>query len=156
MCDICQNSEIGFPKSVYIYKKSLDEGEKYHVGPLWDFDACFNRKLLDNGQIIENSPTEGLWTNILFRQLMITEEFKQAYKARLQYFITDIYPDLLDFIDSYSRLIEASAKSNGTVWSNTQDFTWVFVESSFDYHEHIAELKDWIIRRIEYLIETKL
>lgn len=42
VCNLACNGEIGFPKSLYIYKKSLETSELYNFGPLWDFDYTFN------------------------------------------------------------------------------------------------------------------
>lgn len=42
--NICGNREILWPKSLYMYKRSIDD--VYHFGPVWDFDWAFS---YDNG-----------------------------------------------------------------------------------------------------------
>ena len=37
--NVCGNREPAWPKSVYLYKASLDD--VYHFGPIWDFDWGF-------------------------------------------------------------------------------------------------------------------
>lgn len=112
--NIVKNPDIAHPKSVYVYKSSLDEGEKYYWGPVWDFDASLDVLNPDgNGGWISRPTASSLYRTQLILDLSNTAEFKAAYKERFNYFYDEIYPDLLTWLDEYAALIEPSAKMDG-------------------------------------------
>jgi len=154
LCNFCCNDEIGFPKSVYMYKEKLGEG-KYKVGPLWDYDSSFNYKKHPKEEgcpFDEKSPNSNLWLNGLFDDFVRTPGFKEAYASRFEYFKTEVFPVLLDFIYEYSELIEPSAKQNGLIWTGDLSYTnWLVVESSYDTKNIRDNFIEWIKKRMDYL-----
>ncbi len=150
--DLVGNGEIGYPKSLYIHKKSLEEGEKYHFGPAWDFDVAYNFTKLSGDSYIESAPDRPLWTPSIINYLKQTKEYKALYKERLKILIDEIFPQLLEFFDEYSNLIEPSAKYNGLRWNDEGPFEkWAYHVSSFETKLQTDKLKQWLKDRLEYL-----
>lgn len=150
--DFVANSEIGYPKSVYIYKEGLGNGEKYKFGPLWDFDIAFNIDRMDNGEINSEviDPNKSIWLNPLFVSLSSDPNFEAAYKVRVKELIEDILPEFMKQIDIYASLVEPSAKTDGLIWGDN-NLNWIYAHSSFDYKNHIEKLRSWVTRRSQYL-----
>ncbi len=150
--DLCGNSEIGFPKSVYIHKEQIGSETLYKAGPMLDFDVAFNKSRLIDGKLEYSDFNDALWVNSLFDDITSTNEFKTLYKERLATYKADLFPQLLDFFDEYFALIKPSAKLNGQLWGD-YDLEWNYAQCSFNHEEHVAQLRQWIINRLNYLSE---
>lgn len=151
---LCGNHEVHHPKSVYMHKKSLADGELYHMGPVWDFDWAFTF----NGQ-------EGAPANVplieadgkangysFFKLILANQEFKTLFKVKFEAFLKDGYPELKAFIAEYANLIEPSAKENGLLWPSRRDSASKYrVVGSFDFRSNLATLEKWIDQRIDYM-----
>ena len=155
--EFVKNSEIGYPKSFYIHKKSLEAGEKYYFGPAWDFDVAFNMLVVRDNVAKPASPEGDIWVNALIGEMMDSEVFQNIYKERRKIFQKEIYPEMLEYLETYATLIEPSAKLNGLRWPDSGFYgSWTFVEPSFDTKRHIEELREWLIERAEYLRKRDL
>lgn len=147
--NICGNREILWPKSLYMYKRSIDD--VYHFGPVWDFDWAFS---YDNGTE-DKSPELPLWAGAwdplkgqpFFKKICSTSEFRMLYKQKLDFFKDNLLPLLMDYIDEYIELIEPSAIENGVLWPPVEGVT----SGSFDFNKNIEMLKQWISDRMEYI-----
>ncbi|MDE7440626.1 MAG: CotH kinase family protein [Muribaculaceae bacterium] len=150
--EFVKNSEIGYPKSFYLHKNSLAEGEKYYFGPAWDFDVAFNLLVVRDGVANPASPEGDIWVNALIGEMTDSEAFQNLYKERRKIFQEEFFPEMLEYLDTYAALIEPSAKLNGLRWPDSGFYSsWTFVEPSFDTKRHVAELREWLIQRAEYL-----
>lgn len=139
----CGNHELYWPKSFFMYKKSLDENEVYHFGPVWDFDWAFtfnktegapaNTPLLSGG-------AGGAFADEIFRN----EEFRTIYKAKWDKFIEEGYPQLQAWMEEYTYLIEPQAIENGKIWPEDRTY------STMEFRKNFEDLKTWIEARIEY------
>lgn len=147
--NVCGNREPAWPKSVYLYKASLDD--VYHFGPIWDFDWGFT---YDDG-VEGKSPSLPLmdlssWEKrgaSFFIQLFSRPEFRTLYREKLDSFKQTLLPTLLEYMDEYADEIEPSAIENGVVWAPEAGRT----EGSFNFRENVKALKQWIIDRVEYI-----
>lgn len=147
--NVCGNREPAWPKSVYLYKASLDD--VYHFGPIWDFDWGFT---YDDG-VEGKSPNLPLmdlssWEKrgaLFFIQLFSRPEFRTLYREKLDNFKQTLLPTLLEYMDEYADEIEPSAIENGVVWAPEAGRT----EGSFNFRENVKTLKQWIIDRVEYI-----
>lgn len=149
--DLCGNDEIGHPKSIYLYKEALSPESKYVFGPLWDFDAALNRCNTNGTKWVKN-PDRKLWVNYLFDDFMSDSEFQRLYAERFEQFYTEIYPELLGFIDTYAERIRESAENDGLRWNVTEPIgDWAYRMPSTDAEQHVADLKSWLVSRVEYL-----
>lgn len=63
--NFCNNSEMGYPKSVYFYKHDLNPESLYRFGPVWDLDVAFNI-VTSLETLAEANPTKGVWRTTLF------------------------------------------------------------------------------------------
>ena len=150
--NIVANHEIGYLKSIYIHKKSLDEDEKYLFGPAWDFDVAFNFNDISNDSYTSRPPELALHTPTLMGYLLDTPESRAIYRELWENFKNEIFPELLEFIDNYAALIEPSAKHNGLRWPTSGPlYDWAYHITSFDFHSHVDQLRAWLIARVEYL-----
>ncbi len=149
--NFARNSEIGFPKSCYLYKEATGGDYKYKFGPAWDFDVAFNI-LAYNGNPVatENATDRTVWLNSLLYCISCSPKFLPMYRERFEYFKSTVYPELLEWIDTYSSFIEPGARLDGLRWPEIYDGKNFILKprSSFDNVINVAELKDWIIRRV--------
>ncbi|MDE6026843.1 MAG: CotH kinase family protein [Muribaculaceae bacterium] len=155
--EFVKNSEIGYPKSFYIHKKSMGEEDKYYFGPAWDFDVAFNMLVLRDDAAAPASPEGEIWVNALIDEMKESKMFRKLYKEKREIFQEEILPEMLDYLDNYAALIEPSAKLNGLRWPESGFYgSWTAVEPSFDTKRHVDELRDWLIERAEYLRKRDL
>lgn len=132
------NREISWPKSTYLFKEKI--GEKYTMGPVWDFDWGFN---------FINPPDRFLLESFyagmnFFFDIVKTPEFKKAFKTRWNFFKQEIYPQVMAYIDYYAAMIRVSALQNGELWPLDRN---VYTTETFD--SSVLEMKDWIVKRVE-------
>ncbi len=150
--DICCNRELRHPKSVFVHKPAV--GEKYVFGPIWDFDWCFT---FDEGKSVP--PQQYLFLNRyeggqyggtgLFYALCLNKKFQQRFNERWTEFYTTVYPQWLEYFDEYAAMIEVTAYQNGQRW--TADENSKQAGSSADFHKNAAEMRRWIIDRVEFI-----
>lgn len=150
--DLVGNGEIGYPKSLYIHKKSLEAGEKYYFGPAWDFDVAYNFAKPSGDSYIESQPDATLWTPSIINYLKLTKEYKELRAKRIQELAEEIYPQFPAFFDEFASLIAPAAKYNGLRWPEAGVFNgWAYHLSSYDTKLHTEELRQWLSDRLEYL-----
>lgn len=142
------NSEIGFPKSVYFYKRDLSPDSLYHFGPVWDLDVAFNF-CGASSEPVETSPESNLWYFLPFCYLEDLPEFQELYQSRLQELASTIFPELLEWTAEYADFIEPAARLDGLLWDKTEKLgNWVWRVSSFDTRRYVADITDWMVRRL--------
>lgn len=146
------NSEISFPKSVYVHKTSLGEDKKYCFGPAWDFDVAYNVIAALENPDEPRTPNLDFILPPFFEALRSTEAYQQILHEKIMEFDQEILPDLLEYIDEYANLIEPSARLNGRRWPNGGYYQdWIIFEPSTDHGRHVAALREWLIARAEHL-----
>lgn len=144
------NMEMGHPKSVFVYKRSLARGELYHFGPVWDFDWAYNfPEISPDCTIIDSDGSEN--GSSFMRHLAANHEFRMLFEAKMNDFAANGLPLLLNFINEYAGLIEPSALENGLLWPESYIYGEFKVESSFEAQRHAAQLKDWLVQHIEFM-----
>lgn len=139
--NICGNFELNWPKSVYLYKT---QGDKYHLGPVWDFDWCFGytQNSADRGNlhvwlIANNGYSNG---KKFFKKLVKEESFLSLYKQTWEKFYNEKLPELWKFFDEYAELIEP------TVYRNNEKYAQ---RESRD--AAVKRLREWIEARINFI-----
>lgn len=155
------NQEPKHPKSCFLYKCSLSPDEKYHFGPLWDFDWSMGFQPCDSKLA---SPTNAPWLittttygNDFFLRLIQSSQFKLKYREVWDDFYTNIYPKMLDYIDEYASLIAPSAWQNSLVWNTEKleefyDIDQFYKIAPTDRLEFkVNEMKDWWRERVEWM-----
>lgn len=141
------NVEIRHPKSFYLYKKNPED--KYHFGPVWDFDwSCGYTDAGDythpyTSYVIDEWNYDG---SKFLRKLTRLPGFLDEYRTRWDEAAASIYPKILSKIDEYAKKIRPAAKSDGVIWSDKSPLK---AQSSFDFDLRYAELIDWLEKRIQ-------
>lgn len=143
------NSDSGF-SSIYMYKdKGADS--KLHMGPVWDYDIY-----IGNGEAEVNNIWMVTWVPWLKELWGQSWSFKTQFQSRWKEISINgdiVQKNLIDRIDYYKNMLQSAQKRNFERWpiltlntnftgSRTPSGTW---EEEVDY------LKDWLIRRKEYL-----
>ena len=147
-----RTNELNHPKSCYIHKVSLEAGQKYIIGPAWDFDVGFNFLGPVGNSYSAAGPNSEIKVIPLLQKLMETPEFKARYAERWKEFRQEMFPDLLEFFDAYAALIAASAKYDGLRWPTAGVFDgWAYKLTTFDFHTQASALRKWLIDRAKYL-----
>ena len=146
---IVRNGEIGWPKSVYLFKENISRS--YKLGPLWDYDWAFD--FIDYKSAPYNSvllyPQNRTPGDLFFYDLTKTQIFKDKFEDRWKYFKEELFPLLLDYIDTYADQIRVSALQNGERWPGTGPDDHGI--SSEDFDNNVSTLKSWLINRVTYL-----
>ena len=146
------NHEMEHPKSFYIHKKSLEEGEVYYFGPVWDFDWAYTFDGAEGAS--PNVPlvrSNGDCTGASFIQdIFKNNAFRALYKQKWDKFVEEGYPQLKVYMEEYAYLIEPQAIENGKLWPDDNSTSWRLTKSSFDFRNNFKTLKSWIENRINY------
>jgi hypothetical protein len=158
--EVVRNTEIQYPKSVYMYK---DKGGKISMGPLWDFDWAFG---YDGTGIVDyiyfrnaqsmllkrtTSPFPG-WGGFgtspgyqFFWRFFDDAEFKAAYKARWTAMKAEI-AGMDAFMDEIAVSLEKSHAENKKRWTPSQSSL-----GNVNFMAEITKMKSWWKQRVEYL-----
>jgi hypothetical protein len=146
--DITYNRELDHPKSVYLYKKSLDD--VWHFGPVWDFDWGFGH--YDNNTyskplIVKSS---SLYGAKFLLKIVKTDLFMELFRQRWHEFRNNMLPKAINYILEYTEQLRVSALRNGQLW----DSKYIKAEmeqssETFDYN--VVEMIRWIENRADYI-----
>lgn len=131
--EIMDNNEIGWPKSVKLYK---EEGGKYMFGPIWDFDVACGYNWDTQEAYTTDNINKYVWITSFFAALAQEQEFKTAIKRHWQY-IKEHKAEFFEYIDSYAASIRNSAHRNQVLWPGSE--TW---------DESILKLKNFLELRL--------
>lgn len=136
------NREINFPKSTYMYKNRT--GERYRLGPVWDFDWGFDHSFAPDYPLFGDNKLNVLW------RVARDPDFQTLLRARWETFKADSLPLLFDYIKDYAASIRASALINGERWPSISGDT-VNPDSSETFDSSVLSMLHWIEKRIEYI-----
>jgi hypothetical protein len=150
---VAKNHEPLHPKSVFMYKESLDSSDVYHFGPIWDFDWAFTYSY--NGKET-GSPTltimggNGTYSGYsFFKHMLQNKEFYALFEKKFYDFVENGYPKLLKWMDEYAMQIDAYAVENGILWPDSS--YPCPMRSSFEFRKNFDTLKNWLDQRIAFM-----
>lgn len=139
---LADNREIGWPKSVLLYKTATG---KYTFGPIWDFDWGFG---FDYGQmkhfVVDERPLIGnnnFGGTRLFSRLMQDPQVKRAITKKWIVFKGSSYPKLVKYLKDYNTAISSSLHNDYQVWKR----------GSGDAFTELTHMLNWLDRRVEYM-----
>ncbi len=149
---LANNHEMKHPKSFYIHKADREEGTKYKFGPVWDFDWAFTFDGYEGASAKEPLVTvDGDRGGASFlKKLFANQAFRTLYKERWDKFVSEGYPELLKYLETYANTIEPSAKENGKIWGDNTYTSWCIVKSSYEFRQNFESLKKWLNERVNY------
>ena len=135
------NQEINHPKSTYIYKK---KGEKYNMGPIWDFDWAFGYE--GSGDHFVDPSRSLFWSGDakgtrFFSKLTQDPAIQDLYRTEWTKFKTHKYPLLVEYIKEYAETIRESHAKDQERWK----------QSSGSIDDYLARLLDWLDKRVVYM-----
>lgn len=150
-CELTANSDSFW--STYIYKKR-DDAHLY-FGPLWDFDIAFNNdnRLGNSTRILMREHAHNPRTWIM--QMWKDPWFRTAVNKRWNELLdAGIEKHLLDAVEAYADLIDASQTLNFETWQILPNR--VYLENNLfpTYRGGIDDLKDFLATRIAFLTES--
>lgn len=153
---VANNHEMKHPKSFYIHKKSLEDGEVYHFGPIWDFDWAFTFDGKEGASatayMVDANGDQSGYSFI--KCLCSNNEFRELFKQKLDAFTAEGggYDQLKAYMEEYANLIEPTARENGVLWPDTRAHaSWCVQQDSYEFRKNFQTLKDWIAKRIEFM-----
>ncbi len=135
------NEEINHPKSTFLYKAN---NGKYTMGPIWDFDWAFG---YEERQRYYLNPNRSLfWERkalgeTFFKRIYSDPKIKALLKQKWQIFKRDSYPQLLEYLENYSKRISASRAEDFKKWKR----------GNVDINVEKENLRNWFIKRAEHL-----
>lgn len=148
---ICYNWELNHPQSCFLWKRALGNEEKYHFGPVWDFDWGFTYNGREGGVdydfvMLSGNGKAGGYS--FFIHLAKNQEIRKAIDLRFEQFRTEIWPALKEELGQYADYIEPSAKANGVIWGDDPTRHSL---SSFDFRKNYNDMIEFLEKRIEWL-----
>ncbi len=142
------NYEIINPKSQFMYKTSLTD--KYHFGPVWDFDWSFTFHTGEYPDCYENPLlTAESTANDFFTAVVDSPGFMEVFNERWEYFDTHCSQALMDYIDDYAAQIRVSAYQNGELYPQATILPMCVSTETFDDNYKI--LRTWMEERLRYM-----
>ena len=142
------NRELNHPTPVKLYKEAPDS--LYVFGPVWDFDWGFDYVNPPDLPLLMPGYSDLVGAN-LFYDILRTDNFQNAFRQRWEYFKSEIYPMLQNFIYCYSGLIRVSAYQNGARWSASGPEHTENSSEKFDLA--VENLLDWLDERVKAISE---
>lgn len=158
MNEISKNVD-GYRLSTFFYKEKITDGNKIHMGPLWDFNLAWH-----NADYCGNNLSGG-WAYELtnycqwdmpfwWRRLQQDTNFVNNVRCRwdlLRQSVLDT-ANIFSYIDSIAALVNEGQSRHyiiypilgGYVWPNPYPYAQT-------YAQEIAGLKSWILQRINFM-----
>lgn len=133
--ELTQNSEIGHPKSCYMYK---DKGGKMFAGPVWDFDW---------GTFMPGATGYKAHDALYYGRLFADKQFCERVKERW----AELKPKLkyvLAHIDEEAELLAESDEKNIALWPISSR---VNGDETMSYTQAVARLRSAFEERIKWL-----
>lgn len=146
---VARNLEVNHPKSVYLYKKNIED--KYTLGPVWDFDWAYSFSVSKKESANPKSPLllESYAGADFFFDIVKTDQFKTVFAEHWTNFKNNIWPKVKDYMAEYHDMVEVSALQNGEVWP--EDALLPYVASSENFEMHYQKLLDFLETRISWI-----
>ena len=152
--DLVRNVETHHPKSCYIFNEDPAGGEKWKLGPAWDFDWAFGYE--DQRTYFIYGAEEDLFSSAagqnkagyqFYNALRKSQAGRKAYQEEWNKFMEeDRLGELMEYIDDYTEFASLSIQHN-----NDADVS----EKNYTDYEYLAERsKDWLTRRANYIYNS--
>ncbi|MCD6017327.1 MAG: hypothetical protein K0S53_448 [Bacteroidetes bacterium] len=149
----------GYRLSTYMYKKSIIEGGKLSVGPVWDYDIAwhncnYNNSFISSGwayQLQDNSYPVPKWWSRLMDDANFADKVKCRWSSLRQNILSTSY--LNNYIDVSAAALSEAQQRNFRQWPiigayinpNPQN------QAGASYATEIADLKSWIASRAAWI-----
>lgn len=151
--ELVRNTELGHPKSAFLYREDLKAlHSRFVFGPVWDFDWSFGYEG-SQSYCLQYAETDFYTTmvnnvgRLFFSDLRYnSEEVRRASYKVWKDFVDNHLQELLDFVDEYYAYARQSFQNNA---DRRNDYS--------DYAAIAANTRNWLQKRAQYVysnIET--
>jgi hypothetical protein len=143
--------------STYFYKPKDDDGRKFCMGPVWDFDLAFKNSFyfdadVDTGYIYTDGNRISLFTRMMMDSSFKNELACKWQEARKSYLST---ATLHAWVDSVALLLQESQTRNFALYPILgQNVYYNSFPYPLTFNDEVDSLKAWISRRGAWL-DTK-
>ena len=152
----------GYRISTFYHKQKMNQGGKFHAGPLWDFNLAWGNANYCNGGLTNGWEIEfnnvcgggGALNNPFhWTRLVQDPDYTYALNCRWQELrMTTFHEDsLLDYIDETALYLQDAAQRNFTKWPVLGTYLWPNNFVGNTYQEEIDYLKTWISDRLTWM-----
>jgi hypothetical protein len=141
--EITKNADASFYLSVFMYYN----GEKYCMGPVWDFDISLGNYKDSPGEhsdgfYIKNAK----WISRLFEDPAFVLQVKERWNTKKTEFFA-----LQQYIDERAAYINSAQAQNFRKWNILGVSVWPNVVVPGSYQGEIDYLKSWLAARLSWL-----
>ena len=149
--DLVLNTELGHPKSAYLYRENLNHmASRYIFGPAWDFDWAYGYES-SSSYCKNNTSTRDLFSyhsgkpgTCFFSDILRSSDWVEYRYYRLwEEFVDKHLDELVDFVDDYYAYARSSFVNNSNVWRDGNN-----------YDTKVEDMKTWLMRRAHYIKES--
>ncbi|SOD13085.1 CotH protein [Fibrobacter sp. UWB16] len=142
--ELAKNPDANFYTSVYF---TWCKGEKIKMGPVWDFDLAYGNYDDESVNLIEGWRVRNYWHYYLYQDSKARAQIKKRWKD--SYAVIESVADSIDA--AYARLEKVSS-NNFKRWNILKKVDdEIFSKSYSSYKEVVDDLKEWIIKRMEWI-----
>lgn len=141
--EFSKNTDASFQTSVYF---SWIKGEKIMMGPVWDFDLGFGNISYEGYRVPEGWHIRNYWNSYLFDDKVFSSQVKEKWFSEHQ-----LFEAVLDSIDKTSVRLKKAAENNFKRWDILGLVKSWLLESYESYDDVVDDLKDWIVKRIQWI-----
>ena len=150
----------GFRLSTFMHK---DKGEKLKMGPIWDFNLAFGNVNYCNGASTEGwthrfnevCPNDTWLVPFWWNRFMEDPVFVSTLKERWNNLRTNLFStsEVLQRITLIEEQLKSSnaIKNNFSKWSILGEYVWPNDYIGNSYDDEINYLKDWTVKRLEWM-----
>ncbi len=148
--ELVLNTELGHPKSTFLYKENLNDlGSPYVFGPVWDFDWGYGYEG-DRGYCT-SSPEQNLFgyhpsgkgNRFFFKLWKSSELVKRKYYELWCDFMENHLQELIDYADDYFAYVNNSFVENAYQWGD-----------GWNYEYTAENMKTWLEARAHYIFDN--
>lgn len=142
--ELAKNPDANFYTSVYF---TWCKGEKIKMGPVWDFDLAYGNHDDESVNLIEGWRVRNYWHYYLFRDSKTQEQIKKIWKDNYA-----VIASVADSIEAACARLEKVSSNNFKRWDILKKVDdKIFSKSYSSYKEVVDDLKEWIIKRMEWI-----
>ena len=142
--EFTKNPDAEFYTSVYF---SWIKGETIRMGPVWDFDMAYGNYANESVNVIEGWRIRNYWHYYLFRDSKAQEQIKKIWKDNYA-----VIASVADSIEAACARLEKVSSNNFRRWDILKKVDdKIFSKSYSSYKEVVDDLKEWIIKRMEWI-----
>ena len=152
--DLVRNVETHHPKSCYIFNEDPAGGEKWKLGPAWDFDWAFGYEETSNyfiygaeEDLFSRAASQNKAGYLFYNALRKSQAGRKAYQEEWNKFMEeDRLGELMEYIDDYTEFASLSIQHNNDAA--------VSEKNSTDYKDLAEQSKDWLTKRANYIYNS--